>query len=142
MMKVSGPGRAGPITGPAPGRRAADGFAPAGAGATAETSAASRAGAAGAVGSLDALLALQETGGPLERRRRAVRRADRLLDGLDGLRLAMIDGAPAASALERLLQAGREQREHTEDQGLESLLDQVDLRAAVELAKLDVRRAA
>ncbi|MGX9105081.1 flagellar assembly protein FliX, partial [Escherichia coli] len=47
------------------------------------------------VGSVDALLALQQmetVGGPLERRKRAVRRADNILDILGEVRIALIDG--------------------------------------------------
>lgn len=138
-MKITGAAAAGPIRSSA--KVASGGFAPSEAGGASNAVAAGRGSATAGLGSLDALLALQETGGPLERRRRAVRRADRLLDGLDGLRLALIDGEPSATTLETLRRVGREQRDGTDDPGLEALLDQVDLRAAVELAKLE-RRAA
>lgn len=140
-MKISGSGSAAPVGAGAGVRRAADGFAPS-AGSTVSAGATGRAASAGGVSSLDALLALQETGGPLERRRRAIRRAGRVLDGLDGLKLALIDGRVSGSTLDRLRGAGTERRELTDDAGLEALLDQVDLRAAVELAKLEPRRVA
>lgn len=94
------------------------------------------------VGSVDALLALQEmgaVGGPLERRRRAVRRAEHLLDLLGDIRVAMIDGEVSADTLSRLSRAIREQRENTEDPKLEGVLDEIETRAAVELAKLQAR---
>lgn len=134
-MKITGTAPAGPVGGAA--KRAGGGFAPSAADSASSASATGRASATAQLGSLDALLALQETAGPLERRRRAIRRADRVLDGLDGLRLALIDGGPSAHSLEALRRAGREQRDGTDDAGLEALLDQVDLRAAVELAKLE-----
>lgn len=141
-MKISGPGGAGPVPASARTQAAAGGFAPSETESAAGPAAQARVGAAGAVGSLDALLALQETGGPLERRRRAIRRADRALDGLDALKLALVEGGPAGGALAHLQAANGELRERTDDLGLESLLDQVDLRVAVELAKREPRRVA
>src|ERR1700758_496555 len=46
---------------------------------------------AGVMG-VDALLALQDVGGPLERKRRAVRRAGRILDVLDEVKVALLEG--------------------------------------------------
>jgi hypothetical protein len=90
-----------------------------------------------AVSTLDALMALQEVGGPLERRRRAVRRADKILDALDSLKLELLDGPLDPAVLESLTRAVREQRSMTDDPDLEGLLDQVETRAVVELAKLE-----
>jgi hypothetical protein len=94
------------------------------------------------VASLDVLLALQEVGGPLERRRKAVRRAGRILDVLDEVKLALLDGGLPPAALERLIAAIREERSGTEDPRLEDLLDEIETRAAVEMAKLEMARAA
>jgi hypothetical protein len=95
------------------------------------------------VGSLEALLALQETSSPLERRRKAVRRAGRILDALDELRIAVLDpdGLDAA-ALQRLQGAVREARGQTQDPGLEDVLEEIEIRAAVEMAKRETRAAA
>ena len=95
-----------------------------------------------AVSTLDALMALQEVGGPLERRRRAVWRADKILDALDGLKIDLLEGPLNPAVLERLTRAVREQRSMTDDPALEGLLDQVETRAAVELAKLEGPRVA
>lgn len=94
------------------------------------------------VGSVDALLALQETGAvgsPLERKKRAVRRADQILDILGEVHIALIDGDISASTLDRLTRAIREQRENTDDPKLEGVLNEIETRAAVELAKLQAR---
>jgi len=94
------------------------------------------------VSSVGALLALQDVGGPLERKRRAVSRAGRILDVLDEVKLSLLGGDLATSDLERLRRAVREERANTEDAGLEGVLNEIETRAAVELAKLDRGRHA
>ena len=74
-MKV---GSSGGVSGPggaySPSRPAAGGFSVASSGAASDAAPMARTAGPTGVSSLDALLALQEVGGPLERRRRAVRR--------------------------------------------------------------------
>ncbi|RYF92488.1 MAG: flagellar assembly protein FliX [Caulobacteraceae bacterium] len=106
------------------------------AGAAGSAAPAARAAGVTGVASLDALLALQQADGPLERRRKAVGRAGRILDVLDDLKLAVIDGEVSGAHLERLMRAVRDQRENTENPGLEGVLDEIEMRASVELAKL------
>lgn len=143
-MKVSGPSGVGSAQsaagrGAAP---AADGFSVAGAGGAPETAAAARVTAAIGVGSLDALLALQEVGGPLERRRKAVRRAGVILDVLDDLKIAVLDGGVEPATLGRLIEAVRQERGRTGEPGLDDVLEEIETRAAVELAKLEQHAAA
>ena len=121
---------------------AAGGFAPIGAPGASDVSGPASVSGAHPVASLEALIALQEVGGPLERRRRAVRRAGGILDALDGLKLELLEGALTAGAIESLSRAVREQRSATEDPRLEALLDEVEIRAAVELAKIQVAKVA
>jgi hypothetical protein len=90
------------------------------------------------VASLDALLALQETPGPMERRRRAVRRAGRLLDVLDDVKLALLEDRPSVDALLSLRSAVADQRAETDDGALEGVLDAIETRALVELAKAEM----
>ena len=137
-MKVTGPSGPAGATGAraAPSQAAASGFSiatPSAGAPTGVTSAAS----VNAVSTLDALMALQEVGGPLERRRRAVRRAGTILDALDSLKLELLEGPLDPAVLESLTRAVREQRSMTDDPNLEGLLDQVETRAVVELAKLE-----
>ena len=141
-MKVNNANSASPAARTAA-RPVADGFAPATSEEAGSAAPAARTSAAGPVGSLEALLALQETSSPLERRRRAVRRAGRILDALDELRVAVLDpqGLDGA-ALQRLEGAVREARGETEDPGLEDVLEEIEIRAAVELAKRETRAAA
>ena len=142
-MKVTGPSGPAGATGArtAAAQTAASGFSlssPAVSTSAGLTAAAS----VNAVSTLDALMALQEVGGPLERRRRAVWRADKILDALEGLKVELLEGQLNPAMLERLTRAVREQRSMTDDPNLEGLLDQVETRAAVELAKLEGPRVA
>ncbi len=93
--------------------------------------------AATGVSSIDALLALQAVGTPEEGRRRAVKRGGRILDVLDEIKVGLLDGAVPQSALDRLISAVREQRESTDDPRLNGVLDEIETRAAVEIAKLE-----
>ena len=89
---------------------------------------------------VEALLALQDVETATERKRRSVNRAGRLLDELDGLKIALLGGDLDAGQLDRLARAVREQRAATEDPKLEGILDEIETRAAVELAKLEMAR--
>ena len=139
-MKVTGPTGAGAASGAraAKAPAAAAGFEPIG-GFTAVEGAAGLGGASGVthVSTLETLIALQDVGGPLERRRRAVNRAGTILGALEGLKLDLLEGRLSRTAIEALARAVREQRAATDDPRLEGLLDEIETRAAVELAKLE-----
>ncbi|MFP5448822.1 MAG: flagellar assembly protein FliX [Alphaproteobacteria bacterium] len=143
-MKVSGSGSAGPAsgTGRAKGSSGGEGFRLPSVNGPAQAAPAAPAGSVAPVGGLSALLALQEMGGPLERRRRAVSRAGRILDVLDEVKLALVSGELSLGQLERLSRAVREERAATEDAALEGVLNEIETRAAVELAKLEMARNA
>ena len=94
------------------------------------------------VSSVEALIALQEVGGPLERRRRATGRAGRILDALEALKLDLLAGGLTAAVVEALVRAVRDQRALTDDPRLEGVLDEIETRAAVELAKLECAKLA
>ncbi|HEX3406712.1 MAG TPA: flagellar assembly protein FliX [Caulobacteraceae bacterium] len=138
-MKVSGPsgpsaaGSARPTGSPA----AAGGFEPIISPAASGAAGVSRAAGVSAISSLDALIALQEVGGPLERRRRATGRASRILDALDELKIELLAGGLTPALVEALARAVRDQRALTDDPRLEGVLDEIETRAAVELAKLE-----
>jgi len=141
-MKVTGSGSTGGIGASSGAKRpASTSFSPSNAAAARE---AASVGVANAVSgaTLEALIALQATPSALERRRRAVKRAGRLLDVLDDVKLALLEGADSAAALERLRRAVREERDATEDPRLEGVLNEIETRAAVELAKHEAIRAA
>ena len=134
-MKITGPNSLGAAA-PAPRRAAGAGFALQSGSASGATESSVTLGVS-ALGSVDALIALQEIDGPLGRRRRAVPRAGRLLDELESLKLSLLEGQIDPGGLRRLSAVVREQRETTSDPGLEAVLDQIETRAAVELAKLE-----
>jgi hypothetical protein len=142
-MKIegpSGPSQAGAVRGA--GRTASGGFSLSGVGESAEAAEAQRMAGLDGVMTVSALLALQGVEDPLQRRKRAMGRASRLLDILDDLKVAMLEGRASPSTLDDLARAVREQRESTDDPRLNDVLNQIETRAAVELAKLGSIRAA
>ena len=84
------------------------------------------------------VLALQGAPDSTERRarQRAVQRADAMLDELEQLRLGLLLGQIPRARLEQLAQMVRARREQLDDPKLIAILDDIELRAAVELAKL------
>ncbi len=95
--------------------------------------------AAAPVTNVSLYVALQaaETATEQENRRRAVARADDLLAELDELRVGLILGNYTKTQLEGLARRVRQQRLNIDDPQLRALLDEVELRAAVELAKYE-----
>jgi hypothetical protein len=88
------------------------------------------------VGGIDALIALQGQDDPAERRRRAIKRGRVALDLLDALKTEVLAGTLGSSTLMRLKSAGAELRDTSGDAGLDAVLAEIDLRLAVEIAKL------
>ncbi|NBB50920.1 flagellar assembly regulator FliX [Rhizobium sp. CRIBSB] len=140
-MKVTGPTVPGLQTSRAAGRTSG-GFSLAQPGAAATPAAATAPTGVSGVAGMSALMALQGVEDAMGRRRRAIRRGSGLLDRLDQMKLALLSGEAPDSALGSLAAALREDRPDDDDDGLRAVLDQIDLRAAVELAKADVRRSA
>lgn len=137
-MKVVGPNG---VSTPASTRttRSASGFSLGQAPAAASPSAAMASSATGGVSDVSALMALQGIEGPLEKRRRAIRRGGGLLDRLEEIKLALLTGDADDTSLDQLARTLREERTDDGDADLNALLDQIDLRASVELAKAEMR---
>ena len=93
------------------------------------------------VASVDALLAAQGVGGNLEDdiRKRLIRRGDDILDRLEELRHALLMGTVPKERLIQLAQMVRARRDTVADPRLATVLDEIELRAEVELAKLSRR---
>lgn len=86
---------------------------------------------------LGSLLAAQEIDGPADPRRRAVKRGRRLMDRLDELQLALLTGSLSPDAIGKLRQLVADRIDLAHDPALARLMRDIDLRAAVELAKID-----
>lgn len=114
------------------GGTAAPGFSVQSEGAS-KTSAAAPAGPAHGV---DAVLALQVEEGVGERRARQLKRGREALDALDELERGLVDGRAPGSLMARL-RTLRPSGENTGEPGLDQVLNEIDIRVAVELAKLE-----
>ena len=86
---------------------------------------------------VESLLALQEVPEDPKRRRRAVKRGQELLDRLDGIRIALLSGALPQDQLRSLAETLKSRREPVGDPRLAEILEEIEIRAAVELAKLE-----
>lgn len=96
-------------------------------------------GAARTLSPVDGLFALQEVADDAgSRRRRAVQRGSAILDRLDDLRLGLLSGRMSASQISDLTRLVAIERAQIDDPRLQAVLDEIDLRAQVELAKLAV----
>jgi len=91
------------------------------------------------IGGIDALLALQGDGHPTERRRRAVTRGRHALDTLDSLKIELLAGTLGPASLARLKSASTDLLEGSGEAGLDAVLAEIELRVAVEIAKLSPR---
>lgn len=89
-----------------------------------------------AMASTGTLLSVQELGEPIDERRRAVLRGEDILDRLDELRHGLLLGTFPPEKLDNLLAMVRQQQSNVVDPNLREILSDIEIRAAVELAKL------
>ena len=68
-------------------------------------------------------------------------RAENILDKLNDLKMAMLTGQVTLGHMLSITQVVAAHREKITDPDLAALLDEVDLRAQIELAKLDIASA-
>lgn len=87
------------------------------------------------VAGVDALLALQGVEDPVFAKRKAVKRGHTLLDELDELKADLVAGQVSEGRLGRILALVSQARDRV-DPRLDQLIDDIELRARVELAKL------
>lgn len=83
---------------------------------------------------IDALLALQSVEDPLFARKKAVRRGNALLDTLDTIKADLLLGQVSEGRLNQLMVLLGQARERSLPE-LDPILDDIELRARVELAK-------
>lgn len=84
------------------------------------------------------LLALQEAPTATASRSKGVARAEELLGQLNDIRRGILLGTLSGPQLQGLLASVRDRKVATDDPRLNGLLDEIELRAAVELAKLGI----
>ena len=87
---------------------------------------------------IDTLLAVQETENPTERaaRKRMQARADTLLDELERMRMALLTGTLTVGHVIDIADVVAQHREKIMDPRLTAVLDEIDMRAQIELAKM------
>ena len=142
-MKVEGPGKTSGTKGvskPGAKKGIGDGAFGGMVDETQEAEAQAPASRAPSIGALDVLLALQGSEGSTseEAAKRAKRRAAELLDYLDKVKIGLLTGELPQSTLRQLAHTIATHRDAVVDPKLVEILDEIDLRAQVELAKLSL----
>lgn len=84
------------------------------------------------------LLAVQEVADATSGRAHAKARAEAMLERLDDIRIGLLTGFVARDRLEELLRLVNDKRSGAGDGRLREVLDEIELRAKVELAKLSI----
>ena len=92
------------------------------------------------INSVEALLAAQAAEDPTERaaRNRMRERADDILAELEGLHMRLLNGNMTVGHLLNLADIASSHREKINDPRLTEILDQIDLRAQIEIAKMRI----
>ncbi len=139
-MKISGPGqiqsKAIKKT-PSKQRTSGASFSSSVAGSESTTSTASMGGAS-PIASVDSLLALQEVPDSTDGRSKGLMRAEDMIDILEEIRKGILLGVVPMPNLRRLADMARNNQGKTNDAQLDEILNDIELRAEVELAKLGV----
>tara|TARA_Y100001001_G_C7900763_1_gene271541 strand:- start:304 stop:765 length:462 start_codon:yes stop_codon:yes gene_type:complete len=96
------------------------------------------------IASVNSLLSVQETDDPAKRaaKQRMAKRGHDILDALEQIKMALINGNLRYSHLENIGDMVARNRERIDDPEMAALLDEIDLRAQVEIAKLEVAKEA
>ena len=89
------------------------------------------------IGAVDGILAVQEVPTATDGRSRGIKRGYSILDHLDDIRLGLLIGSISSKRLVDLGQEIKQARDTVIDPQLSAILDDIELRAAVELAKLE-----
>ena len=89
---------------------------------------------------VEALLVAQTSDDPAEQqaKERMFNRADRLLDELDTIRLSMLTGSMTVGHMIDLADIVASHKEGVQDPELFAILEEIDLRAQVEIAKMRI----
>ena len=92
----------------------------------------------GPIAALDSILALQGMDDSTDGRSKGLKHGEQLLDMLDQVRDGLLAGGIPRATLNRLANAVSRRHEQFADPRLQSVLDEIELRAHVELAKLEM----
>ncbi len=92
------------------------------------------------VSSMDALLSLQEIPDDELQKRKAMQESSGTIEALETLRLALLSGSIPEHLLTTLGKVVAVQKQRVDDPRLMSIIQDIELRAAVELAKLERAR--
>lgn len=94
----------------------------------------------GSIAQVDALLSIQEAEDPTQggAKKRMRQRADKILNMLDDVRDAMLGGQLTVGHMVDIADVVASHREKITDPALTGIMDEIDLRAQVELAKMRV----
>ncbi|HEY1709025.1 MAG TPA: flagellar assembly protein FliX [Rhizomicrobium sp.] len=106
--------------------------------ATTETPHAQVIGGVATIGAVENILMLQELDDSTSGPSKGVARGQQLLDLLDAVRDGLLAGGIPRSTLNRLASAVTRRHESFADPKLQGVLDEIELRAHVELAKLEM----
>ena len=104
---------------------------------TAEQPRAASVAAPGTIASVESILTLQGIDDSTSGRSRGLQHGERLLDMLDEVRDGLLAGGIPRATLTRLATAVSKRQEGFADPKLQGVLDEIELRARVELAKLE-----
>lgn len=85
--------------------------------------------------SVDQLIGLQGVDDAVHSKKQAQQRATDILDRLDALRLQILDGRISKEQLMQLARVVNAKRAHTTDPQLIEILNEIELRAQIEIAK-------
>lgn len=89
------------------------------------------------VGTLDGLLSLQEMPDDEIKKRKAVQNSQFTLEALETLRNALLTGSVPEQLIKTMHRVVSAQKQQIDDPRLMSIIEDIELRAAVELAKLE-----
>ena len=92
----------------------------------------------GPIAALDSILTLQGMEDSTDGRSKGLKHGEQLLDMLDQVRDGLLAGGIPRATLNRLANAVTKRHEGFADPALQSVLDEIELRAHVELAKLEM----
>jgi len=89
------------------------------------------------VASMDSILSIQEVGDATEedKKRALYQRGEDILDRLAEIQQEILSGAISVDRLQNLAHSLRARRETVEDERLKQIIDEIELRAEVEIAK-------